>query len=268
VSRNVVFHESVFPFSKDSSIDTYSHFFDQDVLPLPVPDSPFPAFFYLGNNISDTSLFPDPLHDQFVSTSAENIPHTSSSTTQTSAAANPLPGTRSKRQTKAPTYLDQYHCFLLNQIPDLPVHQTNTTSYPISSFLSYDKFDDEHIKFLLSITTSKLPRYINEAMLSDELRKSMKSEMCSLEASGTWSVCELPPGKQHVGCIWIQTIKYNPDGTIERHKSRLLLALAAAKRWSITQLDVSNAILNGDLEEEIYMQLPQGFEELTAKKVP
>ena len=50
----------------------------------------------------------------------------------------------------------------------------------------------------------------------------MKSEMCSLEESGTLSVCELPPGKQPVGCKWIQTIKYNPDGTIERHKSRVV----------------------------------------------
>ena len=114
-------------------------------------------FFYLGNNIPDASLFHDPFHDPSVSTSAEKITPTSLSSTQTSIAANPLPRTRSKRQTKAPTYLGQYHCFLLNQIHELHVHQTNTTSYLISSFLSYDKFDDEHINFLLSITTSKLP---------------------------------------------------------------------------------------------------------------
>lgn len=133
-------------------------------------------------------------------------------------------------------------------------------------------------------------------MLSDESKSAMKSEMFSLEESGTWYVCELPPRKQPVGCKWIQTIKYNPDGTVERHKSRLvpkgctqlegldyldmfshvakigtfrlLLALAAAKEWSITQLDVSNAFLNGDLDEEIYMHLPQGYEELTRRKVP
>lgn len=124
----------------------------------------------------------------------------------------------------------------------------------------------------------------------------MKSEMTSLEDSGTWSVCELPPGKQAVGCKWIHTIKYNPDGTVEHHKSRvvakgytqlegldyldtfspvakigtlrILLKLAATKQWSLTQLDVSNAFLNGDLDEEIYMTLPQGYEEITGKTVP
>lgn len=297
VSRNVVFHESVFPFHKEHSSPDYSRFFDQDVLPLPVPDSPFPAFFDLGNDISDPSLFVDPSSNLSVLNSNDHIPNTSSSSQHsTSSSVNPLPGTRSKHQTKTPAYLDQYHCFLLNQLPSLPVHQTHTTSYPISSFLSYDKFDEEHRNFILSITTNKLPHTFKEAMLSEEFRNSMRSEMSSLEDSGTWSVRELPPGKQAVGCKWIQTIKYNPDGTIERHKSRvvakcytqlegldyldtfspvakigtfrLLMALAAAKGWSITQLDVSNAFLNGDLDEEIYMHLPQGYEELTGKQVP
>lgn len=86
---------------------------------------------------------------------------------------------------------------------------------------------------------------------------------------------------------WIFTQKYNSDGTVERPKSRLvaqgftqqegvdyletfspvakltsvklLLSLAAAKGWSLTQMGVSNAFLHGDLDEEIYMSLPQGY---------
>lgn len=82
-------------------------------------------------------------------------------------------------------------------------------------------------------------------------------------------------------------LKKNADGSVARHKARLvakefhqvegidyfetcspavkqpiiriMLSLALHLGWSLKQLDVSNAFLHGKLDEIIYMQQPLGF---------
>ena len=48
---------------------------------------------------------------------------------------------------------------------------------------------------------------------------------------------------------------------VERYTSiRTIMALASMMKWSIHQMDVKTAFLNGMIEEEVYLKQPQGFE--------
>ena len=50
----------------------------------------------------------------------------------------------------------------------------------------------------------------------------MKSELDALASTNTWSVVDLPEGKQPIGCKWVYKIKHHADGSIERYKARLV----------------------------------------------
>ncbi|XP_050374671.1 uncharacterized mitochondrial protein AtMg00810-like [Argentina anserina] len=114
----------------------------------------------------------------------------------------------------------------------------------------------------------------------------MQDELRALHENNTWSIVQLPKGHKVVGARWIYKIKFHSDGRIERHKARLvargftqtfgvdyketfapvakmntvrvLLYVAVNSGWSLFQMDVKNAFLHGELEEDVYMRLPPG----------
>ena len=50
----------------------------------------------------------------------------------------------------------------------------------------------------------------------------MVDEMMALHENGTWELVSLSPGKSLVGCPWLFTVKYFPDGTVESYKACLI----------------------------------------------
>ena len=47
-------------------------------------------------------------------------------------------------------------------------------------------------------------------------------EMRTLEKNNTWEICALPKGHKTVGCKWVLTLKYKTNGTLNKHKVRLI----------------------------------------------
>ena len=120
-----------------------------------------------------------------------------------------------------------------------------------------------------------------------EWMQAIETEMKSLKENDVWELVELPTGRKTVGSKWVYKVKTGAHGSVERYKARLvaqgytqkfgtdydetfcpvvrmeslraLLALSVQFGLQLHQVDVTTAFLNGELEEEVYMQQPKGF---------
>ncbi|KAA0057305.1 Retrovirus-related Pol polyprotein from transposon TNT 1-94 [Cucumis melo var. makuwa] len=111
--------------------------------------------------------------------------------------------------------------------------------------------------FIASLDTVTIPKNIHEAMKNLKWKMTVREEMGTLEKNKTWDLCALPKGQKTVGCKWMFTLKYKSDRTLDKYKTQsgFFYLLQSIKR-PLYQLDVKNALLNGDLK---YMSPPSGF---------
>jgi len=134
------------------------------------------------------------------------------------------------------------------------------------------------------------PQTFEEAMKDRDAafwKEALNDEMDSLMSNNTWELVDLPPGCKPIKCKLLFKRKRRVDGSVERHKVRLvakgftqkhgidyfdtyalvariatirlLIAIAAIHKLVIHQIDVKTAFLNEELDEEIYMEQPEGF---------
>ncbi|CAL9015740.1 unnamed protein product, partial [Prunus brigantina] len=131
------------------------------------------------------------------------------------------------------------------------------------------------------------PENFAEASKDKAWKRAMEIEMEMIEKNETWELVDRPSDKPVIGVKWVYKTKLNLDGSIQKHKARLvvkgyaqkpgidfnetfahvarldtirtLIALAAQKGWKLYQLDVKSAFLNGVLKEEVYVDQPDGF---------
>ena len=116
----------------------------------------------------------------------------------------------------------------------------------------------------------------------------MLEEYNSILTNDVWDVVPRPQGKSVVTSKWIYKVKFAADGSVEKCKARFvargfsqkegidydetfapvaryssiraIISLASVMGWKLHQMDVKTAFLNGEIEEEVYIEQPEGFE--------
>lgn len=117
----------------------------------------------------------------------------------------------------------------------------------------------------------------------------MEDEYNALLKNRTWTLIPNNQNYKLIGKKWVYRVKYNPDGTINKYKARLVvkgflqtpgtdfketfslvvkaatirivLTLAVNNGWMLRQVDINNAFLNGDPTENVHMPQPKGFKD-------
>ncbi|XP_038702598.1 uncharacterized protein LOC119999153 [Tripterygium wilfordii] len=135
--------------------------------------------------------------------------------------------------------------------------------------------------------TALEPNTLGEAFKNRVWAEAMEEELKQIEKNETWQLVDLRADKEAIGVKWVYKTKLNPDNTVQKYKARLvakgysqqfgkdytetfapvacmetvrlIIALAAQKKWKLHHLDVKSAFLNGFLEEEVFVQQPPGF---------
>ena len=133
------------------------------------------------------------------------------------------------------------------------------------------------------------PESVQEALQGphrEKWQQAMNSEMESLRENGVYELVDRPKGKKVVKSKWVLRVKTNEKGEIEKYKARVvakgysqvegvdydqtfsptvrfesirqMVALGASKGMQMHQMDVTTAFLYAPLDEEVYMEQPEG----------
>jgi hypothetical protein len=131
------------------------------------------------------------------------------------------------------------------------------------------------------------PKNFNEASKDVNWLKSMNEKLDQIEKNNTWELVPRPTDKNAIVSKWVFKNKMNEQGQIVRNKSILVykvyaqvegqdfdetfvpvarleaigmfLTYAFHKNFKVYQMDVNSSFLNGDLEEDVYVDKTKGF---------
>lgn len=142
-------------------------------------------------------------------------------------------------------------------------------------------YSSDLCSFLSSFHSLFEPTSYKEVVLDPLQQQAINVKLSTLHKTNTWDLVNLPSSKRDVSCRWVYKIKTKANGSIEQYNAHLvtkgyaqeynidyketfahiakvttirtLTVVATVHQWSLSQMDVKNAFLNGDLFEKVYM---------------
>ncbi|GJR34590.1 ribonuclease H-like domain-containing protein [Tanacetum coccineum] len=182
---------------------------------------------------------------------------------------------RSSRPTKMPA---KFNDFMLD----------SKLKYGIEKHVNYSKLNTANYCFATTLNKSVEPTTYYDVVKDVRLVEAMNNEIEALTRNSTWTLTDLPIGRKTIDNKWLYKIKYKASGQVDKYKARVvakgfsqregidfdetfspmvkmvtvrcLICIAISNDWPLFQLDVNNDFLYGDLNEDIYISLPLGFE--------
>jgi hypothetical protein len=172
-------------------------------------------------------------------------------------------------------------------------HDEDETARRVEENDSTEQSMDQHSPIPPVVEPKSYKEAINSKRYGREWKLAIQRELDALVARGTWEIVDIPKGKNIVDNKWVFKCKYTPYGQIDRFKARLvargftqvygqdydetfaptmrkeslrmIFAISASNGWHVHSMDVDNAFLVSGLEEEIYMEIPEGIEQEAGK---
>ncbi|GKB12493.1 ribonuclease H-like domain-containing protein, partial [Tanacetum coccineum] len=148
---------------------------------------------------------------------------------------------RSSRQTKLPSSLND---FIVER----------KVKYRVERVVDYANLNHDNYCFIYALNKSVEPTCYEEAILDSNWVDAINAEIEALNENHTWEITDLPPNRKE-GIDFDETF-YR---VVKMSTVRCVVALSVTNNWPLFQLDVNNAFLYRDLDEDIYMTIPKGF---------
>ncbi|GJU18118.1 putative ribonuclease H-like domain-containing protein [Tanacetum coccineum] len=168
-----------------------------------------------------------------------------------------------------------------------------TTSYSELGFLGaiYEgkTHQDLHTCLFACFLSQEEPKRVSKALSDPAWVEAMQEELLQFKLQNVWVLVDLPKGHRAIGTKWVYRNKKDERGIVIRNKARLVaqghtqeegidydevfapvarieairifLAYASYMGFTVYQMDVKSAFLYGQIEEEVYVCQPPGFED-------